>query len=144
MKSYLEPRDIELVKQSATNLRDKILIHLLFHLGCRITEALSIKVDDIDFNQSTITIIHLKHRIKISCPTCGARLGVAHIFCPKCGIKVGKNQIEEQEHRRQRALPIDKATLKMLEEYIRRGGPVTRDGEKLIFGINRHRGLANR
>ena len=27
----------------------------------------------------------------------------------------------------------------MLKEYIRRGGPVLRDGKRLIFGINRHR-----
>jgi integrase/recombinase XerD len=30
-------------------------------------------------------------------------------------------------------------TLKILKEYIRRGGPVLRDGKRLIFGINRHR-----
>jgi integrase/recombinase XerD len=29
--------------------------------------------------------------------------------------------------------------LSMLKEYIRRGGPVLRNGKKLIFGINRHR-----
>jgi integrase/recombinase XerD len=27
----------------------------------------------------------------------------------------------------------------MLKEYIERGGPVIRDGKRLIFGINRHR-----
>ena len=27
----------------------------------------------------------------------------------------------------------------MLREYISRGGPVTKDGKQLIFGINRHR-----
>jgi len=47
--------------------------------------------------------------------------------------------LKEQEHRRQRVLPIDKETLGMLGEYIERGGPVMRDGKRLIFGINRHR-----
>ena len=46
---------------------------------------------------------------------------------------------KEYEHRRQRVLPIDSQTLGMLKEYIRRGGPVVKDGKKLIFGINRHR-----
>lgn len=46
---------------------------------------------------------------------------------------------KEQEHRRQRVLPVDSETLGMLREYIERGGPVLRDGKKLIFGINRHR-----
>ena len=48
--------------------------------------------------------------------------------------------LKEQEHRRQRVLPIDNQTLSMLREYIERGGPVLRDGKRLIFGINRHRG----
>ena len=46
---------------------------------------------------------------------------------------------KEQEHRRQRVLPIDRETLDMLQEYIERGGPVMRDGKRLIFSINRHR-----
>ena len=46
---------------------------------------------------------------------------------------------KEQEHRRQRVLPIDGRTLEMLKEYIERGGPVVKDGKKLFFGINRHR-----
>jgi integrase/recombinase XerD len=139
MKAYLEPTEIILLEQAASNLRDKILIHLLFHLGCRITEALSIKVEDIDFNNSTVIIVHLKHRIKLSCPTCGARLGAAHVFCPSCGSRIEKKQSQEQEHRRQRVLPIDNNTLKILKEYIDRGGPVVRDDKQFVFGINRHR-----
>jgi integrase/recombinase XerD len=46
---------------------------------------------------------------------------------------------KEQEHRRQRVLPVDTETLAMLKEYIDRGGPVVRDGKRVIFGINRHR-----
>jgi len=45
----------------------------------------------------------------------------------------------EQEHRRQRVLPIDGETLKLLKEFIDRDGPVIRDGKRYIFGINRHR-----
>jgi integrase/recombinase XerD len=46
---------------------------------------------------------------------------------------------EEKEHRRQRVLPVDSETLSALKDYIRRGGPILRDGKRLIFGINRHR-----
>jgi len=138
-KSYLEPEEIILMEQAATNLRDQMLIHLLFRLGCRISEALSIKVDDIDFAQGTVTIIHLKRRIKLSCPTCGARLGTAHLFCPKCGGRIEKSRAEEQQRYRQRVLPIDSDTLKMLQEYVQRGGPVVKEGKWFIFGINRHR-----
>jgi integrase/recombinase XerD len=139
MKAYLEPDEVALMENAVSNLRDKILIHLLFRLGCRISEVLSIKVDDIDFAQGTVAIIHLKRRLKLSCPRCGARLGAAHLFCPKCGGKIEKSRVEEQEHRRQRVLPVDSETLKMLKEYIERGGPVVKEGKMLIFGINRHR-----
>lgn len=47
--------------------------------------------------------------------------------------------VREEIHRRQRVLPIDDETLEMLKEYIERGGPVVRDGKRVIFGINRHR-----
>ena len=45
----------------------------------------------------------------------------------------------EQEHRRQRILPVDTETLDMLKEFIERGGLVKRGDKYLIFGINRHR-----
>jgi len=138
MKIYLEMNEIELLVSVATNLRDKLLIMLLLHLGCRITEALSLKVDDIDFIQGTVNIVHLKRRVKISCADCGAQLGMSHSYCPRCGVKT-KGVLNEQEHRRQRVLPLDNDTLNMLKDYIRRGGPVIREGRRLIFGINRHR-----
>jgi integrase/recombinase XerD len=46
---------------------------------------------------------------------------------------------KEEEHRRQRVLPIDSQTLGMLKEYIQRGGPILRGGKRFIFGVNRHR-----
>jgi len=139
MKTYLEPEEVQLLEKQATNLRDRLLIRLLFHLGCRVSEALPITVEDIDFTRGTVTIQHLKSRLKLSCSSCGARLGAAHVYCPKCGGKIEKTQAQQQEYRRQRVLPIDKDTLGILEQYIRRGGPVLRNGKKLIFSINRHR-----
>ena len=41
-KAYLEPDEVESLEKAATNLRDRLLIRLLFHLGCRISEALVI------------------------------------------------------------------------------------------------------
>jgi len=96
MKTYLELEDISIIEQAAFNLRDKILIHLLFRLGCRISKALSIQVDNVDFVQGTVTIIHLKRRLKLSCSICGASLALAHLFCPKCGGKIEKSHAIEQ------------------------------------------------
>jgi integrase/recombinase XerD len=108
---------------------------LLFHLGCRISEALALKVDDIVFEQGTVIVQHLKLRLNLSCQHCGARLGKSHIYCPKCGASVEKAVYEEKEHRRLRILPIDGGTLEMLADFIKR------DKTKgLILRINRHRG----
>lgn len=138
-KVYLEPDEIEQLESSAKYLRDKLLIMLLFRLGCRISEALALKVGDIDFNQGTVTIEHLKTRLKLSCPKCGSRLGRSHKFCPICGNGAEETLAQECEHRRVRTLPINCDTLNMLKEYVQRGGPVNHNGNTLIFGINRHR-----
>jgi integrase/recombinase XerD len=88
MKTYLEPEDITAMENEATTLRDQLLIRLLFYTGCRISEALNLEVEDIDFKVGTISIVHLKRRVKISCTSCGARLGISHSYCPKCGVRI--------------------------------------------------------
>jgi integrase/recombinase XerD len=138
-KAYLETKEVVALQNVATNLRDSLLIRLLAHLGCRITEALSIGVEDIDFANSTVRILHLKTRINLTCPYCDVVISKNHNFYPKCGVKVTETIAKELAHRRQRILPIDGKTLAMIKEYIERGGPVERNGRKLIFGINRHR-----
>jgi len=139
MKAYLEPEEITLMEEATDNLRDRLLVCLLFRLGCRVSEALALKVEDIDFTHGTVVIQHLKSRLRLSCPKCGARLGRSHTFCPRCGVKVGEALVQEREHHRMRTLPIDDDTLRMLGDYIHRSGPVPREGKLLIFGINRHR-----
>lgn len=138
-KTYLNPDEVRTLEEVATCLRDKLLIRILARPGCRISEVLALRVEDIDFDRGTVTIEHLKSRIKVSCHHCGARLGKTHTFCPGCGAKVEKTVTKEQEHRRVRTLPLDAGTRGMLKDYIKRGGPVTRNGKRLIFGINRHR-----
>ena len=139
MRAYLEIEEAEQLEKAATYLRDRLLIRLLARLGCRISEALALKVEDIDFTQGMVTIEHLKSRIKLNCPQCGAGLGKSYTFCPGCGVKVKEAVAKEQEHRRMRAIPLDSDTLAMLRDYIGRGGPVKRAGRTLLFGINRHR-----
>ena len=139
MKTYLEPREIKLLEEAATCLRDRLLIRFLFHLGCRISEALSVRTEDVDIRQSTVTIVHLKRQVRLSCQNCGARLGQSHKFCPACGKEVVSTLSEERDRRRMRTLPIDHETVEMLADYVRRGGSVLRKGGNLIFGINRHR-----
>jgi len=90
MKTYLEPDEVALMEKVTTNLRDRLLIRLLFHLGCRISEALALKVEDIDFANGTVTIVHLKRRVRLTCRNCGAGIAVSHSYCPKCGVAVNE------------------------------------------------------
>ena len=139
VKAYLEPTEVEKLEEASEFLRDRLLIRLLFHLGCRISEALGLAVSNIDFSQGTVTIQHLKARITLSCPQCEVKLSKSHRFCPGCGLEVEKAVAQEREHQRLRTLPLDDATLTMLREYIKRDGPVSRKGKRLLFDISRHR-----
>ena len=139
MKTYLEPEDVARIEKCAGSIRDRLLVRLLFHLGCRVSEVLAIQVGDIDFKQATITILHLKRRIKLSCPSCKARLGRRYRFCPECGEEISEIVSREKKHRRIRDLPIDKDTLELIREYVARNKPVGADVNWPIFNINRHR-----
>ena len=138
-KEYLEPEETEQLEKAATCLRDQLLFRLLRVLGCRISEVLALRVEDIDFKRRQIIIVHLKVRINLVCPNCGARLARAHSFCPGCGTRVEKAIKKEMEHRRQRQLPIDAETLGVIKTYIDRGGPVSRNGSQFLFNISRQR-----
>jgi integrase/recombinase XerD len=67
-RAYLEAGEIEAMETAATCVRDRLLIRLLFHLGCRVSEALALKVGDIHVDDGTVTIQHLKTRLNLSCP----------------------------------------------------------------------------
>ena len=139
MKTYLEPDEVEMMENSTTNLRDRLLIRLLFRLGCRVSEALALRVKDIDLASGAVTIEHLKARLDISCPNCNTRLGRKHAYCPGCGKKLEGGTAKKQLEHKFRTLPLDSETVDMLTNYIRRDGPVVRGGERVIFDINRHR-----
>lgn len=134
MKVYLEQREVEHLEKAATCIRDKVLIRLLSRLGCRISEALSLRVEDIDFGQKMVTVLHLKSRLRFSCSHCQGRLGKSHHFCPRCGSVVTEQVARAHESIKRRTLFLDPATLEMLRDFIRRDR--TRG---LIFGINRQR-----
>ena len=138
MKAYLEFTDIELIEEVANSQRDRLLIRLLSRLGCRISEALALKIKDVDFEQKTVTILHLKRSIKISCPSCRASLGSRHQFCPVCGIRINEIIKRQQERKRMRVLPIDQRSIEMLNHYLSQN-KLPMDGDEPLFRLNRHR-----
>lgn len=134
-KEYLSPEDVELIASKASCLRDEILIRVLFFGACRESEALSLGVDDIDFATGTVKIEHLKVRLNVQCTDCGHRIGRGHTYCPGCGVKIEGTLAEKRERRRVRSIPLDGKTFQLLVSFIEQGGPVVKDGKRLIFGI---------
>jgi integrase/recombinase XerD len=67
MRAYLEIEETQRLEDAAACPRDKLLIRLLVRLGCRVSEALTLTVEDIDFYQRTVRIEHLKSRVRLVC-----------------------------------------------------------------------------
>ena len=136
-KTYLTMADIKLMEEAALSLRDQLLIRMLSRTGARVTEMVQLTVDDVNLENGTITIQHLKSRNKVSCPFCGTRLCEAHVFCPGCSTKVEKVVKKALEFRKLRTLPLDGETVEMLELHIKNGNPVLKDGKLMLFGFKR-------
>ena len=119
-KRYPEPEQVQKrLIEASTNPRDKAFISTLGKTGMRITEAIQLDESNIDFERGTLTIVHLKERLKLKCPNCGEILGKRHVFCPGCGNKVDQVIREKVEQRRQRMIPVDRDTLRLLNEYLK-------------------------
>lgn len=139
LKGYLGPEQVGKVIAATTNPRDRAFVTLLARTGIRISEAIQLKVRDIDFERGMLAIVHLKERLRLKCPHCGERLGKKHLFCPDCGNKVDQVVREKIEQRRQRIIPIDRSTLHLIDEYLqwRRKFPYR---GPLVFPFSRQRG----
>ena len=132
MKAYLTPEEVERMAQAATCVRDELLVRMLFWGSCRVSEALGVRVEDVNHAQGTLTIQHLKTRIVLSCPYCGTRLSRAAKFCPGCGKDIPAPLRKEQEMHRIRTIPLEKQTMDRLLDFIRRDNT-----QGLIFKIGR-------
>jgi len=137
---YAEPGQIDKrLIAAATNPRDKAFIAVLARTGIRISEAIKLKTSDCDFDRGALTIVRLKEKSRLKCPHCGENLGKRHVFCPGCGKKVDKVVRGKVEQRRQRIIPVDRYTLRLLDEYLqwRRKFPYR---GPLVFPFTRQRG----
>jgi integrase/recombinase XerD len=139
VQAYLEADQTAKLEAATVCLRDRILVRFPRQLGCRISEAIGIAVEDINFEKSQLTIEHLKARIKLTCPKCGGGLGKKSTFCPGCGSKVESLVQKQSAFRRVRTIPIDKETLELVRQYIEGGGPVKKNGRLMLFDMSRIR-----
>ncbi len=139
LKGHVEPGRLEQLIAAADNPRDRAFIAFLARTGVRISEAIKVEISDIDRKRGTLTIVHLKERLKLKCPNCGETLGKRHLFCPGCGNKVAQAIREKIEQRRQRIIPVDGDTLRLLDEYLRWRRQFSYRGP-LVFPFTRQRG----
>ena len=139
LKGHLESEHVDRLIVASTNPRDKAFISTLAKTGIRISEAIQVKTSDIDFQRGTLTIVHLKEKSKLKCPNCGEILGKRHLFCPGCGNKVAQAIREKVEQRRYRMIPVDRDTLRLLDEYLKWRRQFPYRG-RLVFPFSRQRG----
>lgn len=137
VKEYLEVEDTSLIEDAARCLRDKLLIRLLRRLACRVGEVLGLEERHIDFAKRQVRIEHEKMRISLACPQCGAHLGKNSVFCSNCGKQVEQAVSKEKETRRLRKIPVDRDTLQLVREYIKKGGITEVHGKRMLFTISR-------
>jgi len=109
LKAYLEPQQVERLITTATNPRDALLVRIPWRTGIRVSELISIRTGDIDFENRAIVIKVQKMR------------------------KRDGKAIE-----RRRLVPVDQGTLGMVKEYLewRKQFPYKGD---LLFPITRQR-----
>jgi integrase/recombinase XerD len=139
LNGYLEPGKVDRLIAVATSLRDKAFIAVLSKSGVGISEAIQIKESDIDFEQGTLTIVHLKKKLILKCPNCRELLGKRYIFCSVCGEKVSQTIPEEIEHLRERIISLDPVTLRLIKKYLRWRRQFSYRGP-LLFPFTRQRG----
>jgi len=137
--SKLTSGQIDRIISVATNPRDRAFIAVLARTGIRISEAVQIKISNIDFDAAVLTIVHLKEKLKLRCPECGATLGKRHIFCPGCGETVNHAIRQKVEQCQERMIPVDSGTLGLLGDYIKWRRKFPYRGP-LVFPFSRQRG----
>lgn len=130
LKGFLTPAQVEAMIKSCDNLRDRLLIRLLWRTGMRVSELvkpgkdrssdLGLRVKDILWQENALIIRHSKRSTsKISCANCGRRLGRNFKFCPTCQQEVDTPLIQKQAHPIRR-INIDPETLALVRDYLER------------------------
>lgn len=96
--------------------RDKIMVAFFKDTGVRVSELLSVKVENVDLESGTVLIPHLKRGVKKKCPVCGRSAGGTTKFCSKCGTNLILVEAEGVEDRG-RLITIGPELVRMLREY---------------------------
>ncbi len=90
VKTILTSDEIMSMIGAAQCQRDQVIMQFYAETGCRESELLNIRVQDIDFEKREVLIRHLKRGAKKHCPACGHTAGRSTQFCARCGESLEK------------------------------------------------------
>jgi len=132
---YIRPEHVAMLEQAATSQRDRLIIRLLFYLGCKVSELLGLTTEDIDLANCKIRIRYLKHHTSRHCPYCHSLLVAKLVHCSVCAKKVTKAEKESIAIQRQRILPVDSETMNRIQAYTSTAKLKSIGGQQLLFSI---------
>jgi len=131
IKTYLTNEEISAMIAATPFHRDKALLAFYADTGCRVSEAVALKVEHIDFVNSQVLIPHLKVGIRKKCSKCGFNAGRNQKYCAKCGTDLSGIQAEGIQERN-RLITIGDYGLRLLTELVE-----GREPEDKVFNISR-------
>jgi len=117
IKTFLTVKEIKEMVARAPTLRDTVIIMFLADVGCRVSELVTIKVENIDMDKGLVLIPHLKVGIRKRCPKCDRTSGKKQNFCPQCGTDISKIAVEGTQERT-RLVNVGEETLALIKEYL--------------------------
>jgi integrase len=116
IKTILSPEEINAMFAAAKCIRDQLILQFYADTGCRESELLALTVENIDFDQGTVLIPHLKRGAKKKCPECHKSAGRSSKWCSRCGADLSKVEAEGvQVHHR--IISLGDETLAMLRDF---------------------------
>jgi len=118
VKTYLSDNEILAMITKTEYLRDKVILVFLSDVGCRVSELLAIKVENIDLEKRVVLIPHLKRGMKKKCPKCGRSAGGKTKYCTNCATDL-RAVIAEGIEERSRLVNFGEKTAQYLEPFIK-------------------------
>jgi len=116
IRTFLTPSEISAMIATADNLRDKLILSFLSDTGCRVSELLAVRFEDIDAERQEVLIPHLKRGVKKHCPKCSRTSGRSTKFCSKCGQDLSRIEPEGIEER-SRLISIGYETAELIKVF---------------------------
>ena len=116
VKTVLTTEEIEKMIGTARCQRDQLIMQFYSETGVRESELLSVLVENIDFDQHTVLIPHLKAGAKKHCPKCNHVAGRKTQWCSHCGISL-KDVEAEGVLTRNRIITLSDELIDLLRDF---------------------------